>query len=50
MARKMLVTMATETGKALMTVNEIYRLMKSGVARFVRGSSSIGDRARPHHL
>ena len=33
--RKMLVTMATGTGKTLMMVNEIYRLMKSGVARRV---------------
>jgi type I restriction enzyme R subunit len=33
--RKMMVTMATGTGKTLMTVNEIYRLMKSGVARRV---------------
>lgn len=33
--RKVLVTMATGTGKTLMTVNEIYRLMKSGVARRV---------------
>lgn len=33
--RKMLITMATGTGKTLMTVNEIYRLMKSGVARRV---------------
>jgi type I restriction enzyme, R subunit len=33
--RKMLVTMATGTGKTLMTVSEIYRLMKSGVARRV---------------
>lgn len=33
--RKMLMTMATGTGKTLMTVNEIYRLMKSGVARRV---------------
>ncbi|MFN8159957.1 MAG: DEAD/DEAH box helicase family protein [Solirubrobacterales bacterium] len=33
--RKMLVTMATGTGKTLMTVNEIYRLMKAGVARRV---------------
>lgn len=33
--RRMLVTMATGTGKTLMTVNEIYRLMKSGVARRV---------------
>ena len=33
--RKMLVTMATGTGKTLMTVNEVYRLMKSGVARRV---------------
>lgn len=33
--RKMLVTMATGAGKTLMTVNEIYRLMKSGVARRV---------------
>jgi type I restriction enzyme, R subunit len=33
--RKMLVTMATGTGKTLMSVNEIYRLMKSGVARRV---------------
>ena len=31
----MLVTMATGTGKTLTTVNEIYRLMKSGVARRV---------------
>ncbi len=33
--RRMLVTMATGTGKTLMTVNEIYRLMKAGVARRV---------------
>ncbi|WP_459967292.1 type I restriction endonuclease subunit R [Mycobacterium sp. MUNTM1] len=33
--RKMLVPMATGTGKTLMMVNEIYRLMKSGVARRV---------------
>jgi type I restriction enzyme R subunit len=33
--RKMLVTMATGTGKTLTTVNEVYRLMKSGVARRV---------------
>lgn len=33
--RRMLVTMATGTGKTLMTVNEVYRLMKSGVARRV---------------
>ncbi len=33
--RRMLVTMATGTGKTLMTVSEIYRLMKSGVARRV---------------
>ena len=33
--RKMLVAMATGTGKTLMTVSEIYRLMKSGVARRV---------------
>lgn len=33
--RKMLVTMATGTGKTMTTVNEIYRLMKSGVARRV---------------
>ena len=33
--RKMLVTMATGTGKTLTTVNEIYRLMKAGVARRV---------------
>lgn len=33
--RKMMVTMATGTGKTLMTVNEIYRLMRSGVARRV---------------
>jgi type I restriction enzyme, R subunit len=31
--RKMLVAMATGTGKTMMTVHEIYRLMKSGVAR-----------------
>jgi hypothetical protein len=31
----MLVTKATGTGKTRMTVNEIYRLMKSGVARRV---------------
>src|SRR5690606_29264314 len=30
--RKMLVTMATGTGKTLTTVNQAYRLMKSGVA------------------
>jgi len=33
--RKMLVAMATGTGKTLMTVNEVYRLMKSGIARRV---------------
>ncbi|MFJ8432074.1 DEAD/DEAH box helicase family protein [Kitasatospora sp. NPDC094019] len=33
--RKLLVAMATGTGKTLTTVNEIYRLMKSGVARRV---------------
>jgi type I restriction enzyme R subunit len=33
--RKMLVTMATGTGKTLVMVNEAYRLMKSGVARRV---------------
>lgn len=33
--RKMLVAMATGTGKTLMTVHEVYRLMKSGVARRV---------------
>ncbi|MHB9149811.1 MAG: type I restriction endonuclease subunit R [Thermoleophilia bacterium] len=33
--RKMLVTMATGTGKTLMTVHEVYRLMKSGAARRV---------------
>jgi len=33
--RRMLVTMATGTGKTLMTVNEIYRLMRSGAARRV---------------
>jgi len=33
--RKMLVTMATGTGKTLTTVNETYRLMKSKVARRV---------------
>jgi type I restriction enzyme R subunit len=33
--RKTLVTMATGTGKTLMTVHEIYRLMKSGIARRV---------------
>lgn len=33
--RKMLVTMATGTGKTLMTVNEIYRLMKAGLTRRV---------------
>jgi len=33
--RRMLVTMAAGTGKTLMTVNEIYRMMKSGVARRV---------------
>ena len=33
--RKMLVSMATGTGKTLIMVNEIYRLMKSGVARRV---------------
>ncbi len=41
--RKLLVTMATGTGKTLMTVNEIYRLMKSGVARRVL---FLVDRAR----
>jgi len=29
----MLVAMATGTGKSFMVVNEIYRLMKSGLAR-----------------
>src|SRR5579864_3289702 len=33
--RKLLVTMATGTGKTLTLVNEAYRLMKSGVARRV---------------
>jgi type I restriction enzyme R subunit len=33
--RKMLVTMATGTGKTLVMVNQAYRLMKSGVARRV---------------
>ena len=33
--RKMLVAMATGTGKTLTMVNEVYRLMKSGVARRV---------------
>ncbi len=33
--RKLLVTMATGTGKTIMTVNEVYRLMKSGVAKRV---------------
>ncbi|HEX6509330.1 MAG TPA: DEAD/DEAH box helicase family protein [Chloroflexota bacterium] len=33
--RKMLVPMATGTGKTRMTVNEVYRLMKAGVARRV---------------
>jgi type I restriction enzyme R subunit len=33
--RKMLITMATGTGKTLTLVNEIHRLMKSGVARRV---------------
>lgn len=33
--RKMLVTMATGTGKTLMTVHEVYRLMKAGAARRV---------------
>src|SRR5438105_2201847 len=31
--RHMLVAMATGTGKTFMTVNEVYRLMKSGVAK-----------------
>jgi type I restriction enzyme R subunit len=33
--RKLLVAMATGTGKTLTTVSEVYRLMKSGVARRV---------------
>ncbi len=33
--RRLLVTMATGTGKTVMTVNEIYRLMKAKVARRV---------------
>jgi type I restriction enzyme, R subunit len=33
--RKMLLTMATGTGKTLVTVSEVYRLMKSGAARRV---------------
>ena len=33
--RKMLVTMATGTGKTVTLVNEVYRLMKSGVAKRV---------------
>src|SRR5439155_11376373 len=32
---KMLMTMATGTGKTLMTVHEVYRLMRSGIARRV---------------
>src|SRR5207248_5233735 len=31
--RQMLVAMATGTGKTFTTVNQVYRLMKSGVAR-----------------
>jgi len=31
--REMMVAMATGTGKTFMTVNEVYRLMKSGVAK-----------------
>lgn len=31
--REMLIAMATGTGKTFMTVNQVYRLMKSGVAR-----------------
>lgn len=34
-ARRMLVTMATGTGKTLMTVHEVYRLMRAGIARRV---------------
>lgn len=33
--RKMLLTMATGTGKTVTLVNEVYRLMKSGIARRV---------------
>src|SRR5207244_184208 len=33
--RKMLVAMATGTGKTVTMVNEVYRLMKSGMARRV---------------
>ncbi len=33
--RKLLVAMATGTGKTFTTVNQVYRLMKSGVARRV---------------
>jgi len=33
--RRMLLTMATGTGKTLVTVSEVYRLMKSGAARRV---------------
>jgi len=33
--RKMLVTMATGTGKTMITVHEVYRLLKSGTARRV---------------
>jgi len=33
--RKLLITMATGTGKTVTLVNEVYRLMKSGVARRV---------------
>jgi len=40
--RKMLVAMATGTGKTVTLVNEVYRLMKSGVARRVLSSSIAG--------
>lgn len=39
--RKMLVTMATGTGKTRVMVNEAYRLMKSGVARRVLAKAAV---------
>lgn len=48
--RQMLVAMATGTGKTFVMVNEVYRLMKSGVAKRIlflvdRAAISSGERA-----
>ena len=45
--RKMLVTMATGTGKTVTMVNQVYRLMKSGVARRSPGRAGRMPEWRP---